>query len=352
MMSKTFLLVCAASLMFCEAQGGKVYGHALTKQPIEMTLYAMDESGKPLAGEPVRLYMFREDKLFAKWGGVRGVTDSNGYFRVKGTPGGVGNCGCFCDFRPGETNYYYTSVEAGAGDVSLNMVITGIVRKIVNPVKMYGDTVAASSHKNHKSELGIDMVRGELMPPDGRGCVTDAVLRVYADVPKDSVDCRGRPTKVTATVEMIGQGGGFIKAKYIPTCRYKTMREAPVEGYNPVFKQWIDLTGESIEKNGDQTKDKTYYVYKAVRDGGSNSSEKKAFYGIVCYISFDADWSEEEGLSWSFWLDPMSNGRPNDRNLEKYGWQSEEWKKANFDRIDAEPTPEALRYDRDSEGQE
>ena len=130
------------------------------------------------------------------------------------------------------------------------------------------------------------------------------------------------------------------------------MREAPVEGYNPVFKQWIDLTGESLDKNGDQTKDKTYYVYKVVRAGGANLSEKKAFYGIVCYISFDVDWSEEEGLSWNFWLDPMSNGRPNDRNLEKYGWQPEEWKKANFDRIDAEPTPEALRYDRDSEGRE
>ena len=345
MMSKTFLLVCAASLMFCEAQGGKVYGRALSKRPIEMTLYSMDESGKPLAGEPVSLYLFREDKLFAKWGEMRGVTDSNGFFRVKGTPGGVGKCGCFCDFRPGETNYYHTSVEAGARDVSHSVVITGVVRKIVNPVKMYGGTIFASSHKNHKTELGIDMVKGELMPPDGRGSVTDAVLRVCTDVPKDSADCRGRPTKVTATVEMVGQGGGFIKAKLIPTCTYKTMREAPVEGYNPVIKQWIDLTGESIERSGDETKGETYYVYKAVRVAGLNSSEKQAFYGILCNIDFMVNWSEEKGLSWSFWLDPMSNGRPNDRNLEKYGWQPEEWKKANFDRIDAEPTPEALRHE-------
>ena len=94
---KTSLVLVALSLGVLQARGERMYVRPLSKKPIEMVLYAVDEYGKPLAGEPVKIRMFKEDKLFAKWGPLEGVTDTNGYFRAKGTPGGPL---CWCYFHP------------------------------------------------------------------------------------------------------------------------------------------------------------------------------------------------------------------------------------------------------------
>ena len=104
------------------------------------------------------------------------------------------------------------------------------------------------------------------------------------------------------------------------------------------------MRGDVPKCYGDADDEKTYYVYKTVRRNKSNPSEMQSFYGIIFDIKFDARGSDRTGYSWSFRLDPLSNCRPNDRNLEWFGRQEESWKKNNLDRINNEPEPEALRF--------
>ena len=345
---KTSLVLAALSLGVLQARGERVYVRPLSKKPIEMVLYAVDECGKPLAGEPVKIRMFKEDKLFAKWGPLEGVTDTNGYFRAKGTPGGPF---CWCYFHPDDNGYYHTSVEYGTMEMRVGTVVTGVVRKVVNPINMHLASVWTRGSER-PAEFGIDVVKGELMPPDGKGSVTDAVLSVSTEMREDADSGSNKPVRAHAKLRMVQSGGGFLVTEAFPSCYFATVREAPLDGkYEPEIESSATFDPNDIKDFFSFDYRKNRCVYKVVRRN-TDEGKMESYYGTVPRVSFSPYWSVNNGYDWSFDLSVLSNGRPNDRNLEKYGWQSEEWKKANFDRIDAEPTPEALRYDRDSEGQE
>ena len=174
----------AGALLFgmIPARGEKIYVYPLLKHPISMALCAMDEWGKPLAGESVSIFPFREDKLFAKWGRLNGVTDTNGCFWIRGIPAGPW---CNCDFGPETNDYYHSSVDIGNVKLYDGMVVTGVVRKVINPITLKNSLLSVCG-KDGLSVFGIDLMKGELMPPDGKGSVTDAVLRVSMVSQEDS----------------------------------------------------------------------------------------------------------------------------------------------------------------------
>ena len=343
------VLLGVSLLALCNANGEKAYGYRLSRHPVDMTFYAMDEWGKPLAGEPVRLRPFLEDKLFAKWGTVHGVTDSNGYFRVRGTPAGAGEWGLFCYFRPDDYGYYKSFIEVGAGDQPIDMVVTGVVRKIVNPIKLYTGDVNLYERKELSAEFGIDIVKCDLMPPDGSGSVTDAVFRISSELWEDSAEGHRNPRKVHATLEMVDKTGGFVTVPRIRNCDYELVREAPAEGkYNPVLSGDIDMTSErygNVELAGCEYK-KTHAIYKVVRGRECASSEKHSFYGLVYVAEVStAFMGPRDDYGWDFHLSVASNGHPDDRNLERFseGLVGSAWYEANRDRIMEVPTPEAVK---------
>ena len=346
--NKTIVLLPLMMFAVLPVKGEKVRVHALTDRPVEMTFYAIDEKGNPLAGEPVKLWPFREDKLFAKWGELRGVTDANGYFRVRGTPGGKVNCGLFCYFRPNDRGYYESFVEVGTIEQPIDMVVTGVVRKIGNPIKLYGRDVHLYHRKELSAEFGIDIVKGALMPPDGNGSVTDAIFRVSSDLWEDLAEGRKNPRKVYATLEMVDKQGGFVKVPYFRNCIYDLTREAPVEGkYNPVLSGSIDLTsqeGGEMDMAGCEYM-KTHSIYKVIRGSKGDASEKHAFYGLVYHAEFGTMFDLRDGYRWRFDFALKANGHPNDRNLEWFAskYLRTDWYEANFDRIEETPTPDALK---------
>ena len=66
-------------------------------------------------------------------------------------------------------------------------------------------------------------------------------------------------------------------------------------------------------------------------------------YGAVFHAGYGSS-----GYKWDFHLSLKSNGRPDDRNLERFAEMylqfNQDWYDANFDRISDEPEPEALRF--------
>ena len=345
----TRLLVSIVMLAVLPAKGGKkIYVYPRTEHPIDMAVYAVDEWGKSVAGEPVKVWYIREDKPFAKWGELNGITDTNGYFRVRGTPGGPT---FVCSFCRNDDNYYNSSVsdyqiEGGFKD---GLVITGVVRKVGNPIKMWGGDVNVSVKGNTEPiVLGIDLMKGELMPPDGKGSVTDAVIRVTTFLEEDTTNGKRKPVKVNVTLEMVDKQGGFIKAPYYPSCYYDTTREAPAEGaYSPVLSCDLNVKADiAVDKDlANCKKGKRHAIFRVFRESKSNSAEKHALFGLVYCANFQVSWSGVWGYGWSFHMPIFVNGRPGDRNLERFTpmYLRKNWYEANFDRIEETPIPEVLK---------
>jgi len=323
--------------------------YPITEGPINMAFYAVDEWGKPVAGEPVEVRYIREDKLFAKWGVLNGVTDTNGYFRMRGTPSGPA---FVCNFTRKDDGYYLSGFSdyQYPGPFVDGMVMTSVVRKVGNPINLWSSCVSAKGNEE-PAEFGIDIVKGELMPPDGKGSVTDAVLRVSTELVGDSPETDKKAYKAHVTLDFLDPGSGILAVDGILTCNYKAPREAPADGkYISKFDREVTLDRHGKiefkhEENAVRRYDVEIYrygIFKVLRPSKTKPGEKSAFYGLVYAFEFEADYWRTSGYNWRFKLDSQVNGRPDDRNLERFGRQSEKWKDANFDRIDAEPKPEVL----------
>jgi len=345
----TKLLVLSMMLAVLPAKGGKkIYVYPRAEHPIDMAVYAVDEWGKSVAGAPVKVWYIREDKPFAKWGAVSGITDTNGYLRIRGTPGGPT---FVCSFNRNDGNYYNSAVSDYQieGDFKDGLVVTGVIRKIGNPIKMWGGNVDISvKGKTEPVVLGIDLMKGALMPPDGKGSVTDAVIKVTTFLREDPTNGKRKPVSVNVTLEMVDKRGGFIEVPYYPTCHYGTTREAPAEGaYSHVLSCDLDVKADiTVDKDlANCENEKRHAIFRVFRSSKSDPAGKHALYGFAYCAKFQVNWSEVWGYGWSFHMPVCVNGRPGDRNLERFSamYLSKDWYEANFDRIEETPIPEALK---------
>lgn len=338
------LLAVAAFVGLVEARAEKMYIYPLTKRPVNVSIFAMDEYGNPLAGEPVTVCPFLEDKPGAKWDSITRATGEDGYLRLRGKPAGQ----FFnIDFRVGDTNYYHTGLECANRpwqDIK-EFVVTGVVRKIGNPIKMHLSAVYVRGN-GPTGVFYIDMMKGELMPPEGKGSVTDAVLRVSTEMYTDPVSGKAKPGKIRAVLDMLEPGGGFVKTGCFPSCIYSHVREAPADGkYIKSVDCWTTTTNHSMSGSAVCEYEKTAIVFKSIRGKKDDPNVKESFYGLMSRVDLTAFWLESRELEWMVTLQLVTNGRPNDRNLEKFGWQDDAWVYDNVIRINREPVPEALRYE-------
>ncbi len=337
---KCLVLIGFSISYILPACGEKMYFHSRTKEPVDFVMLAIDEWGKPLANEAVTISPYREDSLFAKWKILKGQTDSNGCFRAKGYIGGPE---CFCHYRPGDIEYYCTSLAVNTPDVARGVVITGVVRKVGNPVPMGYPTIYVRGEREF-AEFGIDMVKGELMPPDGKGLVTDAVLRVSTEFRKDPINARKRPVKSQASFELMDPGSGFLVADSFPSCSFSTLREAPMDGnYVPVQDSSVTFDPHEDKDFMMWNLDRQHCVFRIVRKSVDEGRKKCCYYGLVRWMHFNPSWVEEQGFEWNFEMRLVSNGRPDDRNLEMFGCQRDAWRAAKYEEFLETPIPEALK---------
>lgn len=334
--------VLAGAILFglIPARGEKMYVYPLLKQPIRMALCAVDEWGKPLVGESVAIFPFREDKLFAKFGKLKGATDTNGCFWVRGIPAGPW---CHCYFGPETDDYYRSSLDIGNVKLFDGLVVTGVVRKVGNPIKMKNSLLSVSG-KEGLSVFGIDLMKGELMPPAGNGSVTDAVLRVGTELRGNADGGQNEPIRVSVELEMVDKQGGFVNAPYYRCCDFGATREAPADGmYAPVLSFSADIDDNvSIRKDlANCESENRHAIFKVVRASMKDGGVKHALYGMGVMLQFQAHKYAPGKCSWDFLMPLSVNGRPDDRNLERVGRQSDAWHEANYERIMAEPAPES-----------
>jgi hypothetical protein len=291
--------------------------------PASVKLRVSDDAGSPVTNAAVDGCFLDISQSGARTS-FQGVTDTNGIFLAKGdTVLGVYARFARDGFYPStvKKTIEYTRRADGKGYERIdrwNREIPILFKPIRNPIPMYAKAVEyVQMRKNSKDRIGpytlsslvaYDLLKGEMLPPDGRGTVPDmefkwkmaigATNRIGRALEYDTlceirmpnaVDgiCRGIPDG--AKGENRNEGSAYISAY-----------EAPATGYTNAISFYRNIRGTKAESNDDQH----YLYYFRIRTQTNEMGQvTNALYGKI--------YGQING-NFAYFLNPT----PNDRNVE------------------------------------
>jgi hypothetical protein len=284
--------------------------HAIPLPMAKVTLHAISEDGRNLAGVDAQISFLKPEHKPGMWGSAdtfsrSGKTDANGLFVVEE------NAGFEIHYAVSGPNYYKTrgrfdfSQERDGRYVPWNPNFDIILKRIINPIPMY----AKRLEKKLPVEawpVGFDLIESDWVAPYGRGKASDIVFEVSRIVRS--------PRDFNAVLKLTfpNQGDGIVAVPVELQDMNSELRlphEAPETGYT-AERVW-HLGGSAMSYEERQRLSYFYRVRTSVNSAGRPAT---ALYGkihgdVELYVGTQV---AKPGIGFTYYLNPT----PNDRNIE------------------------------------
>ena len=255
-----------------------------------------DDEEKPISGVTIKGIGRRS---------VAGTTDARGMFRWPSDS--------VQEVTLSKSGYYDTkglpdrhklnSAElAGAKTNILNVIL----KDIRHPIPMYAKRLWDEFIPAYGVPLGYDLVKGDWLPPYGRGETTDFIFRldcVFGEKGSDNIHMY----ESTFTLNFQSDGDGIQEVTQWPGSALRLPRYAPKDGYssNWIQKSFIREQSSSSSQNKD-------YFFRVRTKKNNDGKIVRALYGKI-QNSLDAEVRiGGTRLQITYYLNPT----PNDRNME------------------------------------
>ena len=219
---------------------------------------------------------------------VQEVTLSKpGYYKTKGFP---------------DRHALNTAEPAGSRTNCLNVVL----KQIRDPIPMFAKGLRDTKFPAYNVPLFYDLVKGDWLPPYGRGETVDFIFRldcVFGEMRRDNIHMY----KSTFTLNFQNDGDGIQEVTQWPGSALRLPRYAPADGYE---RKWVEKGYRNENgSSGAQSKDYFFRVRTKKDDSGRIVS---ALYGKIqnslhAEVVISGSW-----LRLTYYLNPT----PNDRNME------------------------------------
>lgn len=264
---------------------------------------------------------------------ARGKTDINGRCVLEGKTD-EGRAGCWVTSPPPKG--YYDSLKAGVFRYSRkdifgvwqpdNLVATIKLQRVEHPIPLFlkqfadvaSDSVLSDLFAIGHGSLQLDMVKGDWLPPVGRGERADVI---FTRNPREEFGTGTNPRGITApayrdsmSVKFIGDDNGLVEVATPPTAGLK-IRHAPEEGYRQVYVCWKERRKDLSRASNFDAKRNFAFRIRTERDesGRITSAYYGKIYGDICFKKLIGVGVEAVAAPCLlYYLNPA----PNDRNLE------------------------------------
>ena len=279
----------------------------------------------------------------------KATTDASGRCKLSGKTN-VGSAGCYVHQAP---SGYYAHSGGGGYDFKTknmlgiwqpdNLVVTVRLQRVEHPIPLFVKRVgkilpglAKDIFPEGKDTLKFDMMKGEYLPPVGKGEVADVEFR---RLPREELGegvnfggDKGRAYRDSMEVKFLGEGNGLVEMSYPATARLK-IRTAPETGYKQDYLCWGGVNKQlRHEKSFNEDR---CFCFRIRTRKNEKGEIVEAYYGkIYRDISFSGEYHEGKpiapvsAVNFLYYLNPTSL----DRNLE--------WNKQNLCKEPIYPRPD------------
>ena len=161
-----------------------------------------------------------------------------------------------------------------------------------------------------REPTGFDCVKGDWTQPHGKGDTADIAFH-YDSVCDDTY--RFLTNRLVITVN---HGGGFQILRGDAFSRFKSVYEAPDDGYTDTVECQFERSGSTIAKNITVTEN-DYIVFRIRRESGASDSSPIFRYGKIYNFRYGESLNKKGNgyIKFTHYFNP----NPGDRNLEAEG---------------------------------
>jgi len=260
------------------------------------------------------------------------ITDGHGRCSLSGKTN-KGEVGCWVN--SGQQGYYGARSGAGFRFATKNLfgvwqpdnlVATIKLQRVEHPIPLFlkqfadiaSDSVRSDLFAIGHGSLQLDMVKGDWLPPVGRGeCADVAFTRNPRDELGTGINPRGKTAPAyrdSMSVRFIGDGNGLVEVES-PDAAGLKIRIAPEEGYRQTYVCWKERRKDLSSASNYDAKRNFAFRIRTERDesGKVTSAYYGKIYGDICFkklIGVDVETVASPCLLYYL------NLTPNDRNLE------------------------------------
>jgi uncharacterized protein YceK len=256
-----------------------------------------DDEGNPLSRVSIKGLGLRS---------VTGITDSRGMFRwpsdsVQEVT--LSKSGYYDTKGLPDRHKLNTAELAGAKTNILNVIL----KEIRNPIPMYAKRLWETKIPAYGVPLGYDLVRGDWLPPYGRGVTSDFIFRLDCQFGGLRPIDNGQLFDATFALSFSNSGDGIQEVTQWPGSVLRLPRYAPSDGYE---RKWVEKGYRNENSSsGSQAKD---YFFRVRTKKDDNGRIVSALYGKIQNSLHAEVVKSGSWLRLTYYLNPT----PNDRNME------------------------------------
>lgn len=296
----------------------------------KITIRVVDEDGNLITNANSVVAWSYPKSLENLWGGYvekteKGMVSNEGLFTSFITGSRDVTLHAFCDGYYRSSKVYTFTGRENNQYQPWNPVVTLRLRKIGTPIDMYGKRINGLKMPN--SEVKYDLVKGDFLPPHGKGEIADCILSAHI---KDN----GPPQAIGSTFEdfysikFLGDFNGFIPIftnRFVQESRFKWPRFSSNEGYNETEIQWLSKAENQEKPNlkgqlkrittTTRIPDTRFFFFRIRSDKNLDGTFKSALYGKMI-SPFNINYAHDSKVITLKNLEFYVNPTRNDRNME------------------------------------
>ena len=278
----------------------------------KLTVHVTDSVGQDVPDAPIRIgFNVNPENRTQR----EGKTDANGIFVAEGKTSY--EVGCAVE----KNGYYRTFILHHFHLQHGNDVINGRwqpwnptleikLKEKRNPIPMYARGLSIMLPKKGEA-FGFDFKVGDLVAPYGKGENTDVLLKCWGNKPPPPLYSSTHSRYAVLSSDK--EGAGFIRKSQDAQSVFKSLHEAPMEGYQSEINLGYRRANNEILEERDFPESE-YVIFRSRVEKSEDGEILKSNYGKIYNISFDISANDHDGarVSLLYYFNPT----PNDRNLE------------------------------------
>ena len=277
-----------------------------------ITFHVTDSQGNSVSNAEAKIHFSLSNRQGLD---VIGRTDTHGFFVAEGLCSGE----IYYRFTKDdhfETRHKHILLSRNSDFVHIkegrwqpwNPTIEVILKEVRNPVSLY---VKSAEYKIPKGEIvGFDCSKGDLTAPHGQGIYSDFFILFSCSSSIHNNRCFTNSLLFSA-----GVNGGFIRLPKDGTSQFKSLYEAPEEGYQEkmVFSFKRGIEGAIEERLGAGGGAEDYLVFRSRVEKDETGKIVESRYGKIYAFRYGETEESRVGyLRLLYYFNPNNN----DRNLE------------------------------------
>ena len=162
-----------------------------------------------------------------------------------------------------------------------------------------------------REPTGFDCVKGDWTQPHGKGDTADITF-YYDSTGNDTRSFHTNHLTITAS-----NGGGFQVLRGDTFSKFRSVYDAPEDGYTDTIECWYERTPSTIVRNS-KIAENEYIVFRICRSQGASDSSPIFRYGKI-YNFRHGESVGKKGYGYAIFKH-FFNPNPGDRTLEAAGW--------------------------------